>query len=104
MKTHHLIGATNNLTADEHGRQRWASSPCECLLDFPSSGHLVKLMDSRVHPKVTEESLDGVAHTACGLAKDHHWPLRCQLCHPLHFQISCVEQEISLKSLEQECQ
>jgi hypothetical protein len=45
-----------------------------------------------------------VAHTACGLAKDHHWPLRCQLCHPLHFQISCVEQEIRLKSLEQECQ
>jgi hypothetical protein len=54
-------------------------------------------MDSHVHPKLIEESLDGVAHTATALAEDHNWSLGCQICHPLHFQIN--EQETNANDL-----
>ena len=59
MKTHDLIGSTNQLTADEHGRHRGAATePLKILLKLTPARHLVQLINSWVHSKVTEESLD----------------------------------------------
>ena len=85
MKTHDLIGTTNKFTTNEHGwNGRAATKPQESLFDFTPSGDLIELMDSWARPKVIEKGPDGVAHAARTLTEDHHRPLGCQLCHPLH--------------------
>lgn len=85
METHHRIGTTDELLADEDCRHaRPAPELLQRPLDLLPIRHLIHLVDGRVCPKVVQERLCRVAHAARTLAEDHQWLLIHQSCHHVH--------------------
>ncbi|KAE8708164.1 hypothetical protein F3Y22_tig00110356pilonHSYRG00208 [Hibiscus syriacus] len=85
LEGHDLVRTPNELLPYEHNRYTdLAPHLLQCSLNLSPILNFIELVNRRVSPKATYQSLDGVAHATHGPAKDHHRPVGNHPCNHFH--------------------
>ncbi|KAK8320048.1 hypothetical protein V6Z12_A12G010100 [Gossypium hirsutum] len=85
LKGHDLVRTSNQLLPYENSRYTGiAPHLLQCPFNLLPIRNFIELVNRRVRPKPTDESLDGMAHATSCPAKDDHWPVSNHPCNYIH--------------------
>ncbi|WRX07644.1 hypothetical protein QQP08_000131 [Theobroma cacao] len=85
LEGHDLIRTSNELLPYEYSRYTGlAPHLLQCPFNLLPVLNFVELVNCRICPKATDESLDGMAHATTAPAKDHHRPVCNHPCNHFH--------------------